>query len=111
MSKIFLDTNFLVYTVDQADPSKQVKAKELFAGLSKEHSIVLSTQVLQEFYIVAVSKLGIEPLLAKSITHGFEHFEIITIDTALITEDMNHRQIIRGVEVRNPFQVKMSDFK
>jgi predicted nucleic acid-binding protein len=55
---------------------------------------VVSTQVIQEFYVAGVSKLKIDPFLVKNMVRAFEHLEI---------EDLNPGQIIRGVKVINPF--------
>jgi predicted nucleic acid-binding protein len=41
---------------------------------------------MQEFYVTATRKLGIEPLVAKGLLHDFEHFEIIPIQPSLINE-------------------------
>jgi predicted nucleic acid-binding protein len=52
----FLDTNVLVYAVDDDEPGKRDIARELLADIG-ERSFVLSTQVLGEFYVVATRKL------------------------------------------------------
>lgn len=83
MSKIFIDTNILVYSLDQFDPVKQKKCRSLLETLVDDFQGVISTQVLQEFYVTAVKKLGADPLLIKDILHAYERFEmvIITLDT------------------------------
>jgi len=55
--RIFFDTNVLVYAVDASDPARQDAAIERFARALREDQIVLSTQVLQEFYYVTTRKL------------------------------------------------------
>lgn len=57
--KAFLDTNVLVYRVDFAEPLKQQRAVQLVTRLFQAGEAVLSTQVLQEFYNTATSKLGL----------------------------------------------------
>jgi predicted nucleic acid-binding protein len=47
---------------------------------------VISTQVLQEFYVVATSKLHLDPIVSKSIMHTFENMEVVTIGKDLINE-------------------------
>ncbi len=135
MSKTFIDTNILVYSLDQADPQKQMKARTLLKAAQTSRTGVLSTQVLQEFYVVATGKLKIEPALAKKITRSMANFTTVTVDFLLIeqamdicqseklsfwdalivaaassagcqaiwTEDLNHNQVVSGVEVINPF--------
>jgi predicted nucleic acid-binding protein len=45
---------------------------------------VLSTQILQELYVVAIKKLGIEPIVAKELMLGFENMEVVQITPTLI---------------------------
>ena len=83
MSKCFLDTNILIYALDGRDKKKQKKARQLL----KNDQIVISTQVLQEFYVASVSKLGHDPVKIKSLIHLYsENFETILIDTGLVKE-------------------------
>lgn len=49
--KIFVDTNILVYAYDSGAGIKHEKAREQLETLWRERSGVLSTQVLQEFYV------------------------------------------------------------
>ena len=54
MSKVFLDTNVLIYSVDDKDsPDKRDDALTLLKQIGHSGSTVLSTQVLQEFYSAA----------------------------------------------------------
>jgi predicted nucleic acid-binding protein len=84
MSKTFIDTNILIYCLDQADTVKQAQARDLLKSLQGSRSGVLSTQVFQEIFVVATSKLGVEPLLAKKIISSLANFETVTIDLPLI---------------------------
>jgi len=86
VSKIFLDTNILLYTLDENDKDKQKNARKIVRNVTKHYTSVISTQILQEFYVVSTSKLGVEPLLAKSIVHSFENMEVVRIDPYLIRE-------------------------
>ena len=87
MSKVFLDTNVLVYAVDHGQPEKQTKAIELLTTFDRNQVRgVISTQVLQEFYVVATRKLGIEPLMAKGLLNDFSRFELIQIQKVHINE-------------------------
>jgi predicted nucleic acid-binding protein len=86
MSKVFIDTNILVYALYSKDRKRKQQARSRLKELEKENSGVLSTQVLQEFYVVATRRLGIEPLLAKGIVQKLENFEIVIVGTRLIHE-------------------------
>ncbi|MDD9961959.1 MAG: PIN domain-containing protein, partial [Gammaproteobacteria bacterium] len=52
----FVDTNVLVYMFDDDSPRKQQVSKELLD--QEADRIVLSTQVLSEFYVTVTRKLG-----------------------------------------------------
>ena len=53
----FFDTNVLVYCMDAGDPVRQARAIERFARACEQDTVVLSTQVLQEFYQITTRKL------------------------------------------------------
>jgi predicted nucleic acid-binding protein len=86
VAKIFLDTIILLYTLDENDKDKQKYARKIVHNVTKENMCVISTQILQEFYVARTSKLGVEPLLAKSIVHSFKNMEVVLIDPCLIKE-------------------------
>lgn len=79
MSKVFIDTNILVYSLDRFDPTKQKKCRSLLKTLTDDFQGVISTQVMQEFYVTTVKKLGADPLLIKDILHAYERFETVII--------------------------------
>ncbi|MFO7447953.1 MAG: PIN domain-containing protein [Ignavibacteriaceae bacterium] len=85
-NKIFVDTNILVYTIDTFDKDKQKKSRKLLKEIAVENIGVMSTQVIQEFYVTAAKKLSINPLLIKEIINSFEKFEIVQISISMIKE-------------------------
>jgi predicted nucleic acid-binding protein len=86
VSKIFLDTNILVYSLDKNDTTKQKKARDIIKNAVDKYSVVISTQVLQEFFVAATGKLKADPFYVKGIINSFSHFEIITINPVMINE-------------------------
>ena len=86
MSKVFIDTNILVYSLDQADSGKQKRCRECIKILSKENNGVISTQVMQEFYVASTAKLGADPLIIKDILRSFERFETVVVTPELIRD-------------------------
>jgi len=52
--KYFFDTNVLVYMQDASDPVKQQKARSLLSTHLSNGSAVISTQCLQEFFLLQV---------------------------------------------------------
>jgi predicted nucleic acid-binding protein len=87
MSKIFLDTNILIYALDQADPGKKIKARSLLRSIVDEgRTGVISTQVLQEFYVASTCKLNLDPLQVKAIMRTFDELEIVSVTPGLIQD-------------------------
>ena len=84
MSKVLLDTNVLVYALDADAGEKQKTARRLLREVASKG--VVSTQVLQEFYVVATRKLGVAPNLAKSVLHSLRRFETVTVTADLIEQ-------------------------
>ena len=80
MSKIFIDTDILIYCMDEFDTERREKCRLLLKSLTNENQGVMSTQVMQEFFVAATKKLGADPLLIKDILHSFEQFEISVIN-------------------------------
>ncbi len=83
-SKVFIDTNILVYSVDTCDPTKQTAARSLLKEIAFRNNGVLSTQVLQEFYVTITQKLGINPLDAKALLVPLENIETVVVTSPLI---------------------------
>jgi predicted nucleic acid-binding protein len=56
--KAFFDTNILVYLFDASAAAKQRKAREVLTQHTLAGETLLSTQVLQEFYVAVTRKLA-----------------------------------------------------
>jgi predicted nucleic acid-binding protein len=85
VAKIFIDTNILVYTVDQFDKEKQKTSRKILKEIAANETVVISTQVLQEFYNACTKKLNMNPLKAKEYIHNYiENFEVIQNGPAII---------------------------
>lgn len=82
--KIFIDTNILVYTVDNSNPEKKKAAKKLLAEIIRRHMGVISTQVMQEYYVVATRKLQMDPVISKALLTHLQKFEIVSISPQII---------------------------
>ncbi|HEX5226461.1 MAG TPA: PIN domain-containing protein [Bryobacteraceae bacterium] len=67
--KVFFDTNVLLYMYE-TDSRKRLRAKSLFSESAREGRLVLSTQVVQEFYVAGSRKLGVpREIMRKSALH------------------------------------------
>jgi predicted nucleic acid-binding protein len=80
----FLDTNVLVYTDDADAPGKQSKALDLYERLARERSGVVSTQVLQEYFVASTRKLGVDPELARRKVELFGTLGLVVLDRTQI---------------------------
>jgi len=58
----------------------------LLRWVAERGETVISTQVLQEFYVASTTKLGVKPLVAKSLLRSFENMETVQIDPGMIRE-------------------------
>lgn len=56
--RVFLDTNVLVYLYDQDAPEKQKKARAILEGSPANTHFIISTQVLQEFWVTVSRKFS-----------------------------------------------------
>ncbi len=96
IDRTFVDTNVLVYLFDADSPDKQVRARQILEldggnvlpGRSRGKSssyLVLSTQVLQEFYVTVTRKLGVplEPEVAHEATRRLAQLHLVYIDAQL----------------------------
>lgn len=86
VSKIFIDTNILAYSLDRKDPTKQEQARRALKRLVQYHQPVISTQVINEFYVVATTKLKADHLITKNIIHNLRNVEVVTTDLQLIEQ-------------------------
>lgn len=84
--RVFLDTNVLVYLFDTDTPAKQRRVQELLSNRELRARLILSTQVLQEFYVSVTRKLatplGLEA--AFQAVQDLAAFPVVQIDTPLI---------------------------
>lgn len=92
--KFFFDSNILVYLFDRSSPQK----REIARGLLKDHAadgdILLSTQVLQEFYVTVTRKLKppLDPDDAAHAIAGFADLPTVQIDNMLIQTAIRRSQ-------------------
>jgi len=84
--KTFLDTNILVYAVDQDAAPRRDASRKAIESIVADGSGVISTQVMQEFYVAATRKLGMPPLAAKIVLKTFAVFEIVQVSPELIQD-------------------------
>jgi len=83
--RVFLDTNVLVYAMDDAEPAKQARARALVAE-ARAGSHVVSAQVLQEFYNAATRKLArpVPAGVAAEAVRVLSRLTVVPADAALV---------------------------
>ena len=86
MSKIFIDTNIFVYSIDKKNEDKKQKSRRTLKKIIESHQPVISTQVIKEFYVVSTNKLKADPIVVKNIIHNFHNMEIVNNDLELIEQ-------------------------
>jgi len=135
--KSFVDTNILIYAYDVDAGAKHATAADVLRRLWHNGYGVLSTQVLQEFYVNVTAKIPkpITPGEARAVIsrylawpveantadaviraseiqerHHLSFWDALIIAAAvkagaltLLSEDLNHGQVIEGVKIVNPF--------
>jgi len=92
--KAFFDTNVLVYAFDNKEPKKGAIARELIRDFGIDGKLVLSTQVLQEFY-VTVTKTGksmLTPEEAEAIVNDLADFPLVQVNKNIILRAMKRHQ-------------------
>jgi predicted nucleic acid-binding protein len=84
--KAFFDTNILVYLFDRGSAAKQRRAGELLESHTRAGETLLSTQVLQEFYVAVTRKLAtpLDPSVAQEAVRELAVLPAVRIDIPLI---------------------------
>lgn len=136
--RIFVDTNILVYANDLSAGERHAKASAVIESLWEAGTGVISTQILQEFYVTVTRKIRnpLKPDEAREIIRNYlawpvqindsemtiraseieeksilSFWDALVIAAALrlqaqkiISEDLNHGQIIEGILIENPLK-------
>ena len=84
-NKAFFDTNILLYMYGGADPQKRLCARELFGRCAADGSILLSTQVIQEFYAAGSRKLGMPPAELREAVAALLDLPFVVVSAGEIT--------------------------
>jgi predicted nucleic acid-binding protein len=92
---VFVDTNVLLYRFDSSAPNKQSVARAELRRLVMERSIVISTQVLQEFFVAATRRLEppLNPDQADEVVRYLSRLPLVQITPRSILEAISlHRR-------------------
>ena len=82
----FVDTNVLAYAYDRSETVKQSVAQAQLEVLWRNRTGTLSTQVLQEFYVVATRKLAapMHRTTARKIVALYAEWPVVQVDAPLL---------------------------
>jgi predicted nucleic acid-binding protein len=86
--RVFIDTNLWAYRLDQREPVKSRSIAFWLAKVTRDHDVVISTQVLIELRSVATRKLR-PPLSDGQISmllEALSGFEVVHSDSALVLD-------------------------
>ncbi|CAA9276498.1 MAG: hypothetical protein AVDCRST_MAG26-3093 [uncultured Chloroflexia bacterium] len=71
--EVLVDTNVLVYAYDRSEPVKQQQAVEVLDTLAAHDLVVVSTQILAEFFVTVTRKIS-APLTPSEAYGRLENF-------------------------------------
>jgi predicted nucleic acid-binding protein len=86
--RVFVDTNIIVYAYDRDAGRKHEIARDLMIGLWSAAGGVLSTQILQEFYVTVTRKIA-SPLTreaAREIIKDYLTWDVVSNDGDAVLE-------------------------
>lgn len=90
--RVFIDTNVLLYADDLDAGDKREKAHEILHQVYVDGNGVISTQVLQEFFVASTRKLGVPPDIARRKVELLARLDVVTIQPTLILDAIDlHR--------------------
>jgi predicted nucleic acid-binding protein len=92
--RTFLDSNILVYLFDNDSKAKQGRARELLELEGAGENTVISTQVLQEFYVTVTRKLAkpLEPKPALAAVMALASLPVVQIYTDTVLSAIRRSQ-------------------
>ena len=73
----FFDTNIFIYADDASAPTKQARAIQLITDYQRSGLMVVSIQVLQEYFAAATGKLGVDPETAQQKVQLLTHARVV----------------------------------
>lgn len=77
--RAFFDTNVLLYMYSSSDSRKRDRALELYGDYALTGRILLSTQVIQEFFVSGLRKLALPRQKVTEVTLAFLHSPLVMI--------------------------------
>ena len=98
-AKAFFDTNILLYMYG-SDSLKRKRAIELFGEYTDSGRMLISTQVVQEFYVNGSRKLGMPRHVVIEVVAGLLHWPVIKI---------GGEEILVAIEIEERYKISYWD--
>lgn len=97
----FVDTNVVVYAFDDDEPDKQERARDLLSDPG-DIGLVLSTQVLTEFFVTVTRKLArpLEQGTARQAVAALTELRVVSLDAGLV---------LAGIDLADQYQLSVCD--
>lgn len=93
--RTFIDTNVLVYADDAGASEKQKRARDAIAELVEAQRAVVSTQVLQEYFVAATRKLQMPAEEARLRVEALLHVDVVIVRGDLILSAIDLHRLRR----------------
>ncbi len=100
--RAFFDTNILAYEFDSSDIQKQEKAKEILDTWRPSGFFVISTQVIQELFVVLTRKL--RPALPVN-----DAFEVIKAYSSCAIHTISVETILKAIRISDDHSLSFGD--
>lgn len=86
--RVFVDTNVFVYLFDRDAPEKSRIAQDLVQRQQRDLELVVSTQVLQEFYVAVTRKLArpVPTDVAERAVRDLSRLSVVAATTDLVMD-------------------------
>jgi predicted nucleic acid-binding protein len=96
----FFDTNIFVYADDTSEPLRQARAIQLITTYQRKSLMVVSLQVLQEYFATVTRKLRLDPEVAQRKVEVLARSRVIRF-----TED----DVIAAIELHRLHRISFWD--
>ena len=90
----FFDTNILLYMYG-GDSGKRSRARQLFSDHAQTGQILISTQVVQEFYVAGSRKLGMPRRELRAATAALLHLPLVVSGPAHVAAAIENEEQYR----------------
>jgi predicted nucleic acid-binding protein len=102
MCKAFFDTNVLAYEFDEGESEKRTVAVELINKWRPSGHMIISTQVLQELYVVLTQRLrpALKEEVAEEVIRNYSKLDVVVIEPALI---------LKGIGIKRRYKISFWD--